>query len=978
MHNGRGALPVSEGERNYKNMKVYAQLMDAKDHPDYSRRAVRPPNWDTVGNKTRFIALRNFKIKDNRIIDMDETLKKYTETNQLCDIIWPFSSILFTENIKELTEKIKEKGLWLFDIWGYVPGSGKEGTWRQYKPDPKVLEEFERILGDQWSGMDVGEQDGRYVLSYVSQMVYPSAGGQEQYLNFQKHMEKICDSCGNKMTSLVAITLGHHELKEGVYTCIGAETAQMHPNAQVFYSFLRGAGKQNGVPWFGNASVYNRWGYKTYGTWDIEEKVQGNSGPKIGTSLSLLKRLIYSHILYNCLYVGFEGGWFERENVDIEGSKLSPIGIMQKYAREWVEKNGQPGTMLTQTALIIDFFSGWTFPNYNYQIYRTWGNRPYTQGDYFTNNILDMFYPGYQNASYFHDETGFNQETPWGDSIDCLMNDAESWLLERYPILVVSEILSSKSESYYKLDSYVKNGGHLVITAQTLKGFGKAFGGIDVKESKKFYGKGTVVEIKGDLLTEKSEFELYDLFLPEHYEVLASCKSRAAIVRTDHGKGKITVIASPFGSVHGPEVCAVHCEEDKPLPNPYPLLGHVRLVLEELFKEQKIFDVGEGLSVIVCRKEGGKYTVGICNNTLEQKKFNIQSNIGQITQIHELELDCSEKNCVGYLPLNFEQADIGMNDESHIAGGDIRIFEVAVNENTDIMEHNIPEKRKKGRAKVFGRVTSIKEEILKLPTFFQHFDTAVLDWKVLHQCETSFLKKEGMWIKKQGLHVIIDVSSGINLYPDLRLVNNDEEEYNSSLACILDVMEKMGHMGAKDLLISLHRAPENNFSYEETENSFRNTMNFLCKEGQKSGITIHLRQKIGDSAAVDLDPDIGVGITNKSHFYDRSMEELLDFAEKIDADNLKVALNTAMVMMEHPHTDKLKAKLQNRLGMWLIGGAEKDITGRIWSINSPLALGENEEGQLKEVLEQIPAKFEILDILHSNWDEVYEDLKLLE
>ena len=123
----------------------------------------------------------------------------------------------------------------------------------------------------------------------------------------------------------LSLNFGHYFLKEGTYTLIGAETAQALPNNQVYYAFIRGAGKQYGVPWFGNASVWNRWGYKTYGA-------AGGSGgethsPTNGTSLSLMKRLLYSHVLYNCVAVGFESGWFD-------GEQLSPIGRIQQAAQQ--------------------------------------------------------------------------------------------------------------------------------------------------------------------------------------------------------------------------------------------------------------------------------------------------------------------------------------------------------------------------------------------------------------------------------------------------------------------------------------------------------------------------------------------------------------------------------------------------------------------------------------------------------------------
>jgi hypothetical protein len=74
------------------------------------------------------------------------------------------------------------------------------------------------------------------------------------------------DDLGHKHAALVSLNFGHYFLKEGTYTLIGAETAQGLPNSQVYYAFIRGGGKQYGVPWFGNASVWNRWGYKTYGS----------------------------------------------------------------------------------------------------------------------------------------------------------------------------------------------------------------------------------------------------------------------------------------------------------------------------------------------------------------------------------------------------------------------------------------------------------------------------------------------------------------------------------------------------------------------------------------------------------------------------------------------------------------------------------------------------------------------------------------
>ena len=129
-----------------------------------------------------------------------------------------------------------------------------------------------------------------------------------------------------------------------------------------------------------------------------------------GTSLSLLKRLLYSHVFYNSVAVGFESSYFNKEG------RLSPIGKIQQSANIWVSKHGDPGVMYTPVAVMTDFFAGWTFPRHLYtgNTYRVWGNLPYREGDYLMDGVLNLLYPGYRDASYFHNEKGFLTATPFG------------------------------------------------------------------------------------------------------------------------------------------------------------------------------------------------------------------------------------------------------------------------------------------------------------------------------------------------------------------------------------------------------------------------------------------------------------------------------------------------------------------------------------------------------------------------------------
>ena len=121
-----GQTPLSGAETLNPSpvRRVYSHLLEPREHPDYDRRYVHPPSWETFGNRTQFAALRGFGVEDGRIVGFVEALERYTETHKLGTVIWPSYPIIFAENLNELAEEIKRRGLFLFDIWGYVPGSG--------------------------------------------------------------------------------------------------------------------------------------------------------------------------------------------------------------------------------------------------------------------------------------------------------------------------------------------------------------------------------------------------------------------------------------------------------------------------------------------------------------------------------------------------------------------------------------------------------------------------------------------------------------------------------------------------------------------------------------------------------------------------------------------------------------------------------------------------------------------------------------
>ncbi len=900
---GRGAQAEAAAVPAATNAhRVYSHLLAPREHPDYNRRAVKPPTWETFKNRTQFTCLRGFGEQGGRLVGFAEELEKYTHTYELGDVIWPSYSTIFATNLCDLADEIRRRDLYLFDLWGYVPGSGPGGYWQQFTPPAGALPMLEAKLGERWLGMDIGEQDGRYIGGYASQMTPASASRFEQYLNFQRHFERMGDDLGHKHAALVSLNFGHYFLKEGTYTLIGAETAQGLPNNQVYYAFIRGAGRQYGVPWFGNASVWNRWGYKTYGS-------SGGSGGEIhgpakGTSLSLLKRLLYSHILYNCVAVGFESGW-------IEGDKLTPIGRIQQSAQRWVKENGQPGVTHTPVALLVDFYAGWSFPRHLYSgdVYRVWGNRPYEAGDFLTDALLDLLYPGYQNSSYFHDESGFLAPTPYGDIADCLLSDAPPWALDRYAVVIVAGELGGGREVRDKLQACAERGGHVVMTADNLM---KLPGGI-----------AGITNVSGNSTV--------------------AC-----------GRGRVTVFASPFGvepdATVGP---GLRSETDKPLPKPFKLAPDVRLGLEAILRSQQLFAVqGEGLSVITCRKRASEYTIGIANNTWREQPFRLESLCGKIESVRELPLDTPEAGVPGQTPEVVDGSKLGKSAASTIAGGDVRIFAVKVQETeVEEIQHQAPPSRPRGRLLPLRRATSIKQEILARPTFFEHFDGVCADWSYLHEREKAALQKEHGWLKRQGVRIVVDLSSGADLYPALRLIDNLHEDYTNSMAAIKDVLGKMEALGAKDLILSLHRYPENNFTDDQTRAAFTATLKALAGQAAERGVTLHLRVGFGKPPW--------------------SLAEGFEWLDRIGAPNLKLAVSTA-IPGQDPLAAATAARLKDKIGLWLVAASHNDFAGKMWDAHGPIYSARNPEA-LARLLALSPGTPAVLDVLYANQDEEYLD-----
>ena len=936
-------------------LRLYTTPQNPKDNPDYQRYAVKHPTFETFDNAIQLATLRGFSIDSNdTVVDYTQDLEKFclNESTALGSVVWPMYPLLFTHNYKDVIDAIHKSGLYVTDVWGFVPGAGpgdgkkwRQDVWQQFQPPKVVLEYLESTLGDRWLGMDVGEQDGRYIGSYANQLVPLGSNRKEQYINFRNHFKGMEDILGPKLVSLISLTYPHYMGKTGLYTMIGAETAQALPNGQVFYAFIRGAGKQYGVLWFGNASVYNRFGYKTYSSPTSTRPVQdatrsyrcssqAEGGPTCGTSLNLMKRLMYAHIMYSSPYIGLENGWF----FGSKPSLLSPIGDLQLGAKKFLTNVKTLGTHVATVALFIDFYSGFCPPRHLYSgnLYRVWGNLPYSHGDFLTDNILQMFYPQYQDSSYFHNETGFSSHTPYGDSIDVLLSDAQPWVLQQYDTVVVASNLTGSEEVKRNLEGFIRGGGNLVLTVGNLAVMPNGILGVSTQLKCKIYaGKNTVHVRGGYTLMEKYNMSVCDVDYPTNASVLATVNETVlAIQLILKDGGSLSVFTTPFGqSIHA--INTPVSRIDFTLSSPYPLLEHVKFIMNEIFYNATLFTSPANLTLTTSFSGlNNTFNVLVSNPVLQQQPLKIYSPRGQITKMQEIPLDQSEKGAVGYLPDGFEGTDIGNSTDTTVAGGDTRLFTVTlVPGDVTILPKVIPKPPPEGIGIRLWKIEhSIRYEVLLRPTFFQHFSSVIVSQSYLIERDTEFLSNEQLWLKQQGLSVYVDASPSIDLFPYIRLTNNTYAAYNQSMELLMDLLDKMSVLGSTDLLISLHRVPDA-MSLPAALLDFNDTIHKLVQYAAQLHINIHILDASKNPLRTEL------------------LKSWLDTVGLQSA--VKIALNTAILIDEGTTPDVLKS-LVSQASFVLLSTPAYDDIGVLYSTNVPISTADTKtKNQLLSIISNV-------------------------
>jgi hypothetical protein len=622
-----------------KLSRVWVEPVRPEQYPGFAGRKIKPTTREDLDNEFHTVAMRGFAYDKSpsepphkfRVIDFQQALDSYTIDRDFGRVIWPMWPFLFAENWREVIDELAKRKLYLFDIWAYCPsGPFERFEWSEYQVPDDVHKYILDKLGPRFLGYDNGEQDGRYIGGYAPLVCPAPATRRQGWEAFCQYFRQLGNDLQNYLVSLNSLTFPHYFAQMGNHRMLGAETAQGLPSVPMWYAFIRGAGKQYGLLWFGNASIWNRWGVKSLADPDaMDTNAPGYwVGPTSGTSLNLLKRLWYVLTMYGSVMMGYESGHFGKDN------SLTAIGDLHFEAAGWCRDHPDRGELHTPVALLADFYTGWTPPRHLYtgDTYLAWGNMPYEKGDHQIDLLFRELYPGYEDASFYHSERGFLTPTPCGDSFDVILSDVPDEVLRRYECVVVSGETRIEDGLLEKLKGFVAQGGSVVACANQLGRDAGVLFGVELGDAEEAYH----AIIPGhDWPINESTFRMRRLKCGTGTEVLAHTRQGAAlVVRKRHAGGGETLLFSADSMLTNELVGRdkIRSDIDHPLLSPYAMLEHVKAVLLPYLREFGLIEVdGPPVQYLVnVTDRTDRLVVTLCNNSPEPWAGSVRPRTGRI------------------------------------------------------------------------------------------------------------------------------------------------------------------------------------------------------------------------------------------------------------------------------------------------------------------------------------------------------------
>lgn len=604
-------------------------------HPLFAGTEPKPVTRRTLGYELHFTGARDIS---------PGTLDDFHKFYDFGDICWPHIGILpqrrdhpdaaaYQRALADMEQRLREvnrRGLILWDIWGYVP-FGEAGPTPQVKPEHHQA--LLRVFGDRFLGYDNGEQDGRYIGSYSDRGTFTTRrGGWDDFVRWD---QGICNDSMNYMDSIGSLNFSLYYGERGC-RILGLETAQGLPSDTLEFAFLRGASKEYGRLTSQGTSIWSRFGYNMYQDRRTDGANGYGLGPHKGCSLSLHRRLFFAGYTGGDSIVGSETSQFTADRLESGAPELSPLGRQHLEIRDFARRHPDRGVLYTPVAFMLDFYNGWNPPRHLYRAdkYKIWGKLPYEKGDYLTDAVFRMVWPGYEDASYLRNERGFVTPTPFGDIFDVVNNRCHPEVLKHYQALMLLGEVGLSPEVVANFRGFVEAGGDLILDAGNARALPPDLTGVT-------FGPEAHGLFSHSLVTGESFAEQ-----PYTYVVLSPVSAHALLVsEAGHplmtvnavGKGRVIVGAPDRWMT---DKLTYRAPEIVNMEPPYRLLRGVQATLAVYFGSfSPVTTAPGGLNVRTCCFDGDpkRLLVSLTNNELfSDWRGAVQVRLGQVASAREL------------------------------------------------------------------------------------------------------------------------------------------------------------------------------------------------------------------------------------------------------------------------------------------------------------------------------------------------------
>ncbi|BDD07402.1 T9SS type A sorting domain-containing protein [Aureibacter tunicatorum] len=720
------------------DLRIYKDLLNPEDYPEYNKRPLPIPTRSTLGDRLQF-AISGIPFK--RLSDQYSAYGGKTYRIEETGLAKEDPEYQFYKVFADSTFNLRIAGFKPLRKPGDQNHHGLFNNATGYSERVQMIYDW---LGPNYLGMHFGESDASY-FNMGEQYTFPLSRSKElQGKAFRNYFEYYGTQTNNYVLLHLNMGGAHHLMKEGIVSLAEAQTFYRgETNPLIHYSFIRGAGKQYGV--------LSAMGHSA-GT------VNANTGQE--APFSLYRRLVYLNYLYNGVDQTQEFGIQQR---DWDPSQeLVPRGKMISHMAKYIDQNPNPGAMVTPVALFMDFNAGWRTPDKRRTTFDAWMNLPYTQGDYLTDGIFSMLYPGFERIGLYKNFRYDLTDAPYGDMTDVILSDVREDILERYHLAIVS----SKIENDFKyirakLEGFANKGGNVLITGANAQ---KLWPEWNIGKATTIKSGSKVKVLGADDITESESFELHQIgSLPTGAELLMQLESNDPVAfEVQKGSGVITVLLTPYGiNKNEKSFNWNHNSDEKdpqPMSRPFGLLKHAEALYDAKLKMAMPFTVGEGLNHVVNVVSDTEYHVTIFNNSLTQKAFSISSNIGEIVSTEEI--DMGERGIMDdpeYLPYVASQYNVGTSDASNIQGHDVRMFKVTIDpKNVNTLENIEVKDNGLNRFIAEKDFHNLKMKLKSWDAFTNEFSGVKLDGNDLLNASEEIVDKDSKYFNTRAYGFVFD------------------------------------------------------------------------------------------------------------------------------------------------------------------------------------------------------------------------------